>query len=1134
MVDAPQHVHHLDQIYNATPFGRSLMKAVDAAAAAALIGGASVVLAWGTDADFDRISIDGVFDGPHLMPALSWDGDQIAFNGVATGPHLSGVDGHTPDISWDGDQIVIDGSYGPHLSGTPGADGTRWYNSDGPPTDLLGVPDSYCLDTTTGNVYYKPGTSWTPDPYGNLKGADGVSPSVSWGTGGDADCIVLNGVTGPHLTGPTGSAGALAHNKIWIGDAGGSAAAVTPSGDWTITDAGVATIAAGAVSLSKMANLATYSVIGNNTSSAAAPSALQKIIFPALTTDSQFRAGGFEVQSYAVNNSWFCENAYFDGAAFRYRATGTARKFILNYAGGYYIQRAAAGNAGDPATFTDDLTIYSDGRFRFYGIANSWSAAGDVWIGGGEIRSYGKTYFGGSSIGGSDLGSVAASTVEIGGGIIRAYGGIYVGATAVSLVGHTHVFGDVACVMPYHGFENWTDSAVTFTATSPDRTLKIAKTGAGFSYWRNGTRVTKTTDQTVQITNTIGLWYFYFNTSDVLTASMSQWDILSDNVPAFSGYWNGTSLRIQEERHLFNENRREHNSDHNSEGTRYGTGLVGTFDNTSLSITQGTIYDEGNPWDTGGTLTNCVLWYLNAGTGKMDFVEVTTPYATTGGALAYDASGTLTAVGAGKIVVNDIYCCLDRGRSIYCRAGTAEYTTETLARAAPQATWANAATPEIKLLYRVLYKNQGGTITYVDKIDYRTSGSVPQGGTPAISPHASTHNGSDPIVALGAVQFSGADLGSVASGKVEIGGGILRAYGSIYTNGGVINPTAATWLRCYDGADLTSLELDAAAGTVTIKGAGGALPASLTAGTAVIADGAAAFSGAAPTAGVAGEVRIGGGRVVACVGAGGLHLQPIALNNSLILDNSRYDVGASGFKALSTGYGSYLQFASDGALYFANAPSVAAGAGQTFTTRFTVQADGTVVCVGAAPSSVSAGEVRIGGGIIRTAGEIWAGANLRMITSSSIGYVQGYNGAAYNELKLMGEKVTIDSVGSPLYVLGTAPSTASAGEVRIGGGALYAAGAIHAGTYIEANGSSPFFQLAQAGVAKTYFQWDNANTRTEYYSAGTHYFTISKVQIVTTADGALTVGGKITAKAAVPASFANLAAVQTYLASILT
>jgi hypothetical protein len=56
-------------------------------------------------------------------------------------------------------------------------------------------------------------------------------------------------------------------------------------------------------------------------------------------------------------------------------------------------------------------------------------------------------------------------------------------------------------------------------------------------------------------------------------------------------------------------------------------------------------------------------------------------------------------------------------------------------------------------------------------------------------------------------------------------------------------------------------------------------------------------------------------------------------------------------------------------------------------------------------------------------------------------------------------------------------------------------------------------------------------------SGGTSHVNIDtggKMTVSGTTDGILTVGGKITAKAAVPGSFADLAAVQTYLASILT
>jgi hypothetical protein len=48
------------------------------------------------------------------------------------------------------------------------------------------------------------------------------------------------------------------------------------------------------------------------------------------------------------------------------------------------------------------------------------------------------------------------------------------------------------------------------------------------------------------------------------------------------------------------------------------------------------------------------------------------------------------------------------------------------------------------------------------------------------------------------------------------------------------------------------------------------------------------------------------------------------------------------------------------------------------------------------------------------------------------------------------------------------------------------------------------------------------------------FTTAGKITTSSTADGAITTAGKIAAKVAVPGSFADLAAVRTYLASILT
>jgi hypothetical protein len=48
------------------------------------------------------------------------------------------------------------------------------------------------------------------------------------------------------------------------------------------------------------------------------------------TSNSQFKVGTFEAQSYALNNGWFGDNIYYDGSNFKNRATGTSAMFYFN------------------------------------------------------------------------------------------------------------------------------------------------------------------------------------------------------------------------------------------------------------------------------------------------------------------------------------------------------------------------------------------------------------------------------------------------------------------------------------------------------------------------------------------------------------------------------------------------------------------------------------------------------------------------------------------------------------------------------------------------------------------------------------------------------------------------------------
>jgi hypothetical protein len=155
----------------------------------------------------------------------------------------------------------------------------------------------------------------------------------------------------------------------------------------------------------------------------------------------------------------------------------------------------------------------------------------------------------------------------------------------------------------------------------------------------------------------------------------------------------------------------------------YKSGLTGTFTTSSLSITQGIIYDEDLLFDTGGTQTLCSLWYRNATTG-MRLIR-SSNYAkavSVGGILQYDnGSGTLQDVTNNRYATNWVYATNDPTEPIYCVVGQGDYTSITNARNAT-APIINLSTAEWKLIYRVIYQRTTGTPAgvFVESADFRT------------------------------------------------------------------------------------------------------------------------------------------------------------------------------------------------------------------------------------------------------------------------------------------------------------------------------------------------------------------------------------------------------------------------------
>jgi hypothetical protein len=283
-----------------------------------------------------------------------------------------------------------------------------------------------------------------------------------------------------------------------------------------------------------------------------------------------------------------------------------------------------------------------------------------------------------------------------------------------------------------NGFENRTSSTLAMSGSDFQIT-----TGTNYNIWTAGTKYNKTTTQSVAISTDNTLHFVYFNTSGTLAVSTTPWSITSDNVPVAVVYKTGSAYAIFDERHGFSRDRSWHDWAHDTLGTRYQSGGEGTFTNTTLSILRCYVRDEDLGIDTGGTKTACRLWYRNTGAASMTFESnISTPYKATAGVIRYDANGTLTDITNNNFVCNYVYCTNDIDYPIAVIVGQNNHNTIALARSEALPTIPNLPVMEWKLLYRVIYKNVGGTPTYQEPADYRTSSSLPAGGS--VSTNASS------------------------------------------------------------------------------------------------------------------------------------------------------------------------------------------------------------------------------------------------------------------------------------------------------------------------------------------------------------------------------------------------------------
>jgi hypothetical protein len=294
------------------------------------------------------------------------------------------------------------------------------------------------------------------------------------------------------------------------------------------------------------------------------------------------------------------------------------------------------------------------------------------------------------------------------------------------------------------GFASRTDNTISRST----RTVSITPTGASFDVYIDGKKWILGAISTTfaDVANTF--YFIYLDTDGVLKNSTAAWSITGSAAPAATAYWNGSTARVADERHGSARNKAWHAWAHDTIGCRYESGLACTFTSSGSVLGSGTLHDEDNELILAAK-TAVVVWYRASGGAKMTFDDAESNIAAkvVAGALNYDSSGTLTSVPVSQYVANWLYGSPDIANGFYLVVGQAAHSTVAAARSAALPYFPNLPTPELKLLYQVIWRNVGGTPTYVEATDYRNASSLPAGGTGAVTAAAVSFTPGGDVVA---------------------------------------------------------------------------------------------------------------------------------------------------------------------------------------------------------------------------------------------------------------------------------------------------------------------------------------------------------------------------------------------------
>lgn len=278
----------------------------------------------------------------------------------------------------------------------------------------------------------------------------------------------------------------------------------------------------------------------------------------------------------------------------------------------------------------------------------------------------------------------------------------------------------------YTGFVNRTTSTLGFVDGT--RTFTLSPSGT-LDVYVSGSKYTLASPLTVVITNTTALYWVWL-TAPSGTPQLN----MATSFPGFdkcliaSIYWNATTGKgiVSDERHWMGRDKALHEYLHETIGTRYSTGLAGTFAAGSFSVGSGEIHDEDLDFAI-STQTTCKVFYKNGSADWEWDANNANVYKLNGSIMRYNNGNALADVPNNNFVAMWVFATNNVSEPIAVVIG--QRVDSSIGNARANATpdtlsYGSLPSAEMKLLYRVIYK-QTATPQYQETADYRTTSNLP-------------------------------------------------------------------------------------------------------------------------------------------------------------------------------------------------------------------------------------------------------------------------------------------------------------------------------------------------------------------------------------------------------------------------